>query len=113
MANPANLVLLNETLQGTGTVNGTSRRVAPAHAVGYLDVTAIGGTPTLDVDLEGFDAASGQWFTIGSFAQATIVSNERVTFDPLLDSPIRAVGVVAGGTPTVTYTVSVTVKAER
>ena len=72
----------------------------------YLDVTAIGGTPTLDIKFQEWDFASETWFDIPSanFTQATGVTRERITFQSNA-SRLRCERVVAGTTPSVDYTV--------
>lgn len=110
MTQPISRLLLTQTAQGAGTVNGGSIEIPHQHGVAYLDITAETGTATLDVDIEGFDTVSGKWLVIDSFPQQSAVGTVRLAVDPLLDNPIRATGLIAGTTPTMTYTVSITTK---
>ena len=68
-----------------------------------LDVTSAAGTsPTLDVDIEcSHDGVN--WYTSGSFAQATAVSNERQLF--MLDRFVRAKWTLGGTSPDFTFSV--------
>ena len=82
----------------------------------YLNVSATGGTPTLDVDIEEQDLVSGEWFVVASFAQATAVSKERIISPSptnngapypggLPGRRYRAAYAIGGTTPSLTFTV--------
>ena len=68
-----------------------------------LAVTATSGTPTLDVTIQGQDAA-GDWFTLGTFTQATGTTTQTIGV-PLAGRKIRARWVIGGGTPSATFSV--------
>lgn len=92
--------------RGAGTTNA-DRGVGDAKDFSaFLDVTAKTGTLTLDVKFQEWDQASEKWYDISgaAFAQASIVGNERITFSTNAKR-IRCVQVIAGSTPTATYTV--------
>jgi len=110
-----NLQLDSRAAIAESTVNGDSTAVPQAHAVAYLDVTALTGTaPTVDTDIEGHDATSDKWFVIASFTQLVAVGKQRLItgIDPLPDSPIRATTVVGGTGVAATFTVSINIKSE-
>jgi hypothetical protein len=103
--------LLNEVAQGTGAVNGDKHPAPGSKGVIITDVTVEGGTATLDIDIEGYDAPSGKWTTIQSLTQRTAVGTYRELLSAdLLDAEIRAVGTIGGTTPTMTYTCSIHMK---
>lgn len=92
------------TANGTG-VDGECARTALC----TLTVTAASGTsPTLDVTVQG-DDGSGNWFTLGTFAQATGAVTRRISV-PLGCRNVRA-GWTIGGSSTPTFTFSVTAEA--
>lgn len=69
-----------------------------------LDVTAASGTsPTLDVTVQGSKDGSTNFYTLGTFAQKTAVSNEFKAF--LTDRFVRISYVIAGTTPSFTFSV--------
>ncbi len=90
--------------------------VPDARSVGlvafYLNVTAHGGTtPTLDVDIEGFDPSSGGWFVIASFAQVLEVDAlTAITPFELPNTRIRANWVIVGTGATYTFSVGMAAK---
>jgi len=101
-------LLLNETAVAT-TV--TSRSVTPlGSAIGVaLDVTATSGTPTLDVEIE-WSGDGITWTAAGTpqtLTQATGVTQQVIRFD-CQAALFRAVGTIAGTTPTFTFTLTVT-----
>jgi hypothetical protein len=92
--------------RGAGTVNA-DRGVGEAKDFSaFLDVTGDTGTPTLDVKFQEWDQASAKWYDIAgaAFAQATGVTNERITFSTNAKR-VRCVQVIAGATPTFDYTI--------
>lgn len=103
-------LLLDLTAEGTGTVN--SRSVTPlGGAIGVaLDVTAETGTPTLNVEIQW----SGDGITWASAATPQVfstdistVTQEILRFD-CQAALFRVQAVIAGTTPTFTFTVNVT-----
>jgi len=69
-----------------------------------LDVTASTGTPTLNVTIQGLTYDGGEWFTIGTFTQATGITNQTIAV-PLAGQKMRARWVIGGGTPNITFSV--------
>lgn len=90
----------------------TTTASAPAVEVGarsglrslFLNVTAVSGSPTLDLKLET-SADNSTWYTVGSFAQKTGVSSERKSFAGL-DRFVRLTWTIAGTTPSLTFSVT-------
>lgn len=83
----------------------------------FLDVSAASGTPTLDVTVKGKDPASGGYFTLGSFTQATAVTSEAIVIGGPADTEIlcrtmRVEWVVGGTTPSFDFTVGVSLHEE-
>ena len=64
----------------------------------YLSVTAVNGTtPTLDVNIEEFDPATGTWHVLASFAQlADAIGKERIEVDRIDGAEIREQHVIGG-----------------
>lgn len=100
---------LAESAARTSTANGSSFDASfiRGTAAFVLDVTAQSGTtPTLDVDIEGYDPLSGKWSVIASFTQVgAATGTERITA-VLPEGNIRAAWTLGGGTPNYTFTVS-------
>ena len=81
------------------------------HVVCYLDVTAASGAgPTLNVDIEAYDDASGQWFVVGSFAQLTSVGRERLSLGVVPDNTLRANAAIGGTGPSFTFSCNMIAK---
>lgn len=73
--------------------------------VAELAVSAVSGSPTLDVTLQTSKDGT-TWVTVGSFAQKTGVATERKIFTGL-DTYCRWHRVLAGtGTPKATYAIT-------
>lgn len=91
------------TTSSTSTVAFGWGRVTRIRA--QLNVTAASGTdPTLDVTLE--DSLDGtNWNTIGTFAQATGATREVKDISTPFAGMVRAKWVVAGTTPSFTFSV--------
>jgi hypothetical protein len=90
----------------TTSVAGTAVEVGDAADVRLLlDVTAVAGTPTLDVTIETSFDGSTSWRSLGTFAQKTAVSSERKSFGGC-DRFVRANWVIAGGTPSLTFSIT-------
>lgn len=110
--------LISLAAAGAGTTNGAQlanrrggRLILP------IDITVAGGTPTLVVTIQGFDTASGKYYTIlassalaavattilrvgiGFTAAANLVANDA------LPEYWRVTALVGGVTPAVTATV--------
>lgn len=115
-------VILFASAARTATLN--SELVRQIHPQAYsglwlsLSVTAAAGTtPTLDVIIERFDAASGLWVALPGavFAQITAAASPELTIHPAMTAaanvvvkePIgdvfRAVATIAGTSPSFTF----------
>lgn len=113
---PNVVTLKSATAEGAGTVNtpvSTSYLDPGVPARVQLDVTAVGGSPTLDVTIE--DTVDGtNWNTVGTFAQKTGVAREVINLAGTHSGDLRVKAVVAGtGTPTATYTVKAVLQYHR
>lgn len=80
-------------------------------AIFFLDVTAVNGTPTLDVKIKTKDPVSGKWFDLTTFTQATAISSEMKTVSGLLGSQIAAFYTIAGSTPSITFSLGAVLKS--
>lgn len=95
---PAASAARTTTGNGSGIELG-DRRVARLK----LDVTAASGTsPTLDVTIQTSRDGS-TWYTSGTFAQKTGVSNESKVF--AVDRFVRASWTIGGTTPSFTFSI--------
>lgn len=95
-----------------GADQGPSMEVDHKYAskgVFHLDVTAANGaTPTLDVDIEWYEPASGTWLVLFSFAQAVGVTSETIWWGFPSDAEhlpgrFRANWAIGGTTPDFTF----------
>lgn len=99
-------VTLFSSAARTETANGSAVEVGDVATVRLLlDVTAVSGTPTLDVTVETSFDGSTSWRSLGAFAQKTAVSSERKSFGGC-DRFVRAVATIGGGTPSLTFSVT-------
>lgn len=83
----------------------------------YVDVTAVAGTPTLDIKVQGLDQASGDYYDIpgAAFPQITAVVTDILTVYPgiaetanetvsdVLPKTWRVVATIGGTTPSFTF----------
>lgn len=88
-----------------------------------IDITAVGGTPTDTVTIEGKDRVSGKYFPLlVSTALATtgttalriypgITATANVSASDIIPDTIRVKSVIAGTTPSITATISTTIVA--
>lgn len=111
--------LVTLAAQGAGTVNSADQTtVATRKGLKLvIDITAVGGTPTLTVTIQGKDAASGKYYTILASAALSAVATTVLTVYPggpttanlaandALPAVWRVQAVVAGTTPSVTATI--------
>lgn len=99
-----------QTTAGTFTTGDLSVEGYSA-AVFVLDVTAITGTtPTLDVQVQEKDAASGKYVAIVTFTQKNATVTDRQVVTALVSKTLRVQWIVGGGTPSITFTVGATFK---
>jgi hypothetical protein len=108
-------LVLTLTAQGAGTV--TSGAIAAAGAAAYVQtlahVSAIGGTPSLALSLEGSANGSTGWSAIaGSALPALTAVGNAAGFAVTDVNYVRVTATVTGTTPTVTAKVAVLVFAE-
>lgn len=110
LGNREGTALASEARTATGnsvdiTLDGGSKLAV------YLDVTAASGTsPTLDVTVKAKDPVSGKYFTIGTFAQKTVVANEAIFIGSGADNEFavktfRVEYTVGGTSPSFTFSV--------
>lgn len=117
-------ILLPSAARGTGTTN-VDIMIDPKVVKGalfLLNITAVSGTPTLDIKLQWQDpivAATYQDIPSASFAQKTTTGQDALLIYPgtvetankrvsqSLGGSYRLVATVAGTTPSFTFTVSV------
>jgi hypothetical protein len=110
--------LITLTADGAGTVNSATQENFGDHGVTIgVNITAVGGTPTLNVNIYGLDGVSNQkYLLLGSvaltavgFTQLTvypgIVPAANVAANSVLPSKWFVQTVVAGTTPAVTATI--------
>lgn len=88
---------LEKRFRGRNPVGGKARV--------YLDVTAVSGTPTLDVDIIGI--VNGVRHILDSFTQTALVGLEVITLEEAPDE-LSTAFVVGGTTPSMTWNVQVT-----
>ena len=115
-----------DTYTSTAITNHSARG-----GIFYLDITAEGGTATLDIKLQGLDQISGDWFDLGNnvmgtgayaFAQASgvttgptvlpvypgLTASGNAVSSGIQPPKIRAHATVAGSsTPTFTFSLGV------
>lgn len=96
----------------TATANGSAVDCAKLRDYGansiacMLDITAVSGTsPTLDVEIQT-RGADGVWHKVKSFAQKTAAGQERITLDGPVGGEVRARAVIAGTSPSFTFSVA-------
>jgi uncharacterized membrane protein len=89
----------------TASAAGVSGFAAASNLVIQLNVTAASGTlPTLDVVVQ--DTVDGtNYGTIATFTQATAVTKQVIRVDTPFTDTLRVVYVIAGTTPSFTFSV--------
>jgi hypothetical protein len=91
------------------TTTTTTATITPTFGISYqvnIPVTAVSGTPTLDVTIEESDDGGTNWFRVYDFPRITAVGNYRSPIIPLIGNRIRYVQTVGGGTPSVTRSIN-------
>lgn len=104
---------------GAGTVNSADQSNLASRGLHLvIDITAVTGTPTLTVTIQGKDAVSGKYYTILASAALSAVATTVLRVYPgltaaantiandVLPKDWRVTYTVAGGTPAVTATIS-------
>jgi len=128
----SHVIMLSSSLRAAGahTSNGVTNHDSKG-GIFYLDITAEGGTATLDVKLQGLDQISGDWFDLANnvmgtgayaFAQASgvttgptvltvypgLTASANAVCTGVLPVIFRAHATVAGSsTPTFTFSLGV------
>ena len=89
----------------------------------FVDVTAVSGTPTLDITVDRFDRASGKWLAVVGAALAQITTAvgqiDLVIYPGIAETANRSVSdhigqdwrivsTIGGGTPSLTYSIGAT-----
>jgi hypothetical protein len=100
-------------LSAARTTSGNSGNIDAPHGavMAVLDVTAVTGTtPTLNVTITALDALSGKYVLIGAFAQKIAAATEAIFVGgpgdtKFVTETIRIEWVIAGTTPSFTFTV--------
>ncbi len=93
------------TTTGSGaSVTGWARSAGAA--VTKLDVTAVGGTPTLVVTIQDSPDAT-TWTTRDTFAAKTTTGTETRPLPAGMAPYVRASWAITGGTPSATFSVQV------
>lgn len=102
----SNLSFASATLEVAGTTDSPVMVTDDVNTIiATLDVSAVSGSPTLDVKLQTTDDGT-TWRDVASFAQKTGVSSEVKAFTGL-GSQCRWHRVLAGtATPKATYTIT-------
>lgn len=78
----------------------------------FLNCSASSGTsPTLDVTVEEFDILSGQWFLVGTFAQLVATGMEKIVLSNIGSGILRIAWAITGTTPSFTFSVGLSGKA--
>lgn len=114
--------LITLAAQGAGTVTSADQTNKQGRGVQIgINITAIGGTPTLTVTVEGKDSVSGVYYTLlasaaisaAGFTLLTVYpgapSTANVSAPQVLPMTWRVKAVVAGTTPSVTATIGASV----
>ena len=91
----------------TVTENGVVKSLEhTSDLVLILDISAVSGTPTLDVTIEEYDPATDTYFLIDTFPQQTGVTKVRRTIAAGVSGKfLRAVATIGGSTPSLTFAV--------
>jgi hypothetical protein len=115
MQNASGDTALTLTAQGAATV--VSGAIAAAGAAAYVlllvHVSAVTGTPTLNVSLEQSASGTGSWSAVPGSAIAQLsAAGNAVAFAYPTANYVRVTATVAGTTPAVTATVAVITFAE-
>lgn len=77
----------------------------------FLDVTAVtGNNPTLDIDIKSKDPASGKWYDLVKFTQATAETSEMKSVSGNLGSLIAVFYTIDGASPSFTFSVGAVLK---
>lgn len=114
--------LITLAAAGAGTTNGGDQTNIGGKGLHLtIDITAVGGTPTLTVTIQGKDSASGKYYTILASAALSAVAttvlrvypgltaSANVTASDVLPRTWRVIAAVAGTTPSVTATIAASV----
>jgi len=101
--------LINDVVSAAITTSTTTAAFTPTFGLSYeinIPVTAVSGTPTLDVDIEESDDTGTNWYKVYSFPRISangMYRSPRLAFN---GNRIRYVQTVAGGTPSITRAIN-------
>ena len=98
-------ITVPDITSATITGSATTAAIVPAQGVAYqvnIPVTAISGTPTLDVAIEESDDSGPNWYKVYDFPRITTTGIYRSPVLHLTGNRIRYVQTVGGGSPSVT-----------
>jgi hypothetical protein len=113
MSAAATALVFHESAAETLSGNSGNLSFPPKEGVVTLDITAVAGTPTLDVTIEEFDEASGKWEVIHTIAQQSTVTKVRAVTTGAFGHIVRAVWAIGGTTPSFTFSLSMMGKVDR
>lgn len=114
--------LQTHSAAGAGTTQSADQQNINGRGLHLIiDITAVGGTPTLTVTIEGKDPTSGKYYTILASAALSSVAttilrvypgltaSANVTVNDVLPRVWRVKSVIGGTTPQVTATIAASV----
>jgi hypothetical protein len=91
------------------TSSATTSALTPTFGTAYsvsIPVTAVSGTPTLDVSIEESDDTGTNWFKVYDFPRITATGMYRSPLIRLIGNRVRYVQTVGGGSPSVTRAIN-------
>jgi hypothetical protein len=91
------------------TTTTTTAAVTPTFGTAYsvsIPVTAVSGTPTLDVSIEESDDSGTNWFKVYDFPRITTTGIYRSPLIRMVGNRVRYVQTVGGGSPSVTRAIN-------
>lgn len=109
-------LLVTDVASAALTISTTTAAITPAFGCSYeinIPVTAVSGTPTLDVSIEESDDTGTNWFKVYDFPRITTAGMYRSPKLPFTGNRIRYVQTVGGGTPSLTRAINRLQSSER
>lgn len=100
---------IQDVVSAAITTTTTTAAFTPTGGMSYeinIPVTAISGTPTMDVNVEESDDGGTNWFVVYSFPRITAVGMYRSPKLPLTGNRVRYVQTIGGGTPSLTRAIN-------
>jgi hypothetical protein len=108
-ANLSSPGIVADVASGALTSTATAGPFTPSFGICYsvnIPVTAISGTPTLDVAIEESDDSGTNWFKVYDFPRITATGMYRSPIMRLVGNRVRYVQTVGGGSPSVTRSIN-------